>query len=458
MTDLTPLTGPTSPGGPPPPDRYGVTPGGFVLKGIDRIVADQQARARAMFGSDVDLGSGSALRKILDAAAVQVHELWRALEDQYYAGFVTTAQGDALDLLGHDLGQERRQLHATGTVALTLTDADPGRVVVLPQGAVLRTADPPTAAAPAVALRTTAPATLTAGAPALVARVQAVPRGPDGDVTANRPLELDPAWARFHLNLGPATVKVATPTAIDGGELVEPDDTYRARLRGVPRTLWTQDAVLARILDVPGVRDAAVFDPLGGVDSSHALFNTYLFGQHDLTAGRRTGSPYFFDIVVAVEPGWPWRVDEGGIPAVYDGVVEEVRQWRPVSVFPVVRPADQVDVGIRATLVVRPGHDPDVIRGQILDAVHTGIDGLRLGRAVLHSDLVLTARSVAGVADVRNLRLRRGAPVFGEVGLGSAVFGSAAELSAGENLTLAPDEIARFDLAGPLTDLQVASP
>ncbi|MEU8695020.1 baseplate J/gp47 family protein [Streptomyces sp. NPDC048665] len=445
MTDLTPHA--TS------ADRYGVTPDGFVLKGIDRIIADQQARARAMFGSDVDLTSGSALRKVLDAAAVQVHELWRALENQYYANFLTTAQGDALDLLGADLGQARQWLWATGEVTLTLTGADPDRVFVLPQGTVIR-ATP----APYTSLRTTATATLTADAPAATVGVQAVDRGSCGNLPADQALELEPNWARLHLNLGPATVQVANRAPIGGGDLQEPDDVYRARLLGVPRTLWTQDAVLARILDVPGVRDAAVFDPLGGVDASRGVFNTYLFGQHDFTTGRRTGSPYFFDIVVAVEPGWPWRQDEGDIPAVYDKVLDVVRQWRPVSVFPDIRQANQVDVGIRATLVVQPGHDPNAIRGAILSAVHAGVDRLRLGRAVLQSDLVLTARSVAGVVDVQNLRLRRGAPLFAEVGFGGAVFGDAVELSVGENLILAADEIAYFDLDSPLIDLQVASP
>ncbi|WP_208614390.1 baseplate J/gp47 family protein, partial [Streptomyces yokosukanensis] len=271
-------------------------------------------------------------------------------------------------------------------------------------------------------------------------------------------LELEPAWARLHLNFDSATVQVANRAPISGGDLLETDDVYRARLLGVPRTLWTQDAVLARILEVPGVRDTAVFDPLGGVDASRGVFNTYLFGQHAFTTGRRTGSPYFFDIVVAVEPGWPWRQDEGDIPAVYDKVLDVVRQWRPVSVFPDIRQANQVDVGIRATLVVQPGHDPNAIRGAILSAVHAGVDRLRLGRAVLHSDLVLTVRSIAGVVDVQNLRLRRGAPLFAEVGFGGAVFGGAVELSVGENLTLAADEIAYFDLDSPLIDLQVASP
>ncbi|MGW7726911.1 baseplate J/gp47 family protein [Streptomyces canus] len=433
-------------------DQYGVTAEGFVVKGLDRIVADQQARARAMFGSDVDLGSGSALRKVLDAAAVHTHELWRGLENQYYANFATTAQGAALDLLGTDLGIDRQFLRASGQVELTLAGAELDRRFVLPQGTVVETA-----ATPHTSLRTTATATLSAGRLPLAVGVQAVHRGQDGDVPANQELRLEPHWARLHLNLGPATVTVANPAPITGGELLEGDDVYRARLLGVPRTLWTKDALLVRILELPGVRDAAIFDPLGGVDASRSRFNTYLFGRHPFSAQRQTGSPYYFDVVVAVEAGWPWHPTDGDIPAVHDAVLDTVEQWRPVSVFPNITSANQVDVGIRATLVVQPGHDPDAIKGEILTAVHTGVERLRLGRGVLHSDIVLTARSTAGVVDVQNLRLRRCAPMFGDISLSGAVFGNAQEFSVGENLPLAPDEIARFAIDSPLIDIQVSS-
>ncbi|MEV7738924.1 MULTISPECIES: baseplate J/gp47 family protein [Streptomyces] len=433
-------------------DQFGVTDDGFVIKGIDRIVADQQARARAMFGADVDLTSGSALRKVLDAAAVHVHELWRGLEEQYYANFATTAQGAALDLLGTDLGVGRRHLPAEGEITLTLTGADPERRFVLPEGTVVETAEPPRAR-----LRTTASVRLSAGSPPVSVGVQAVERGPGGNLEAGRPLRLEPTWARVHLNLAAATVTISDPQPIDGGELLEPDDVYRARLLGIPRTLWTQEAVLAQVLDVPGVRDAAIFDPLGGVDASRSHFNTYLFGQRVFSVQRQTGSPYYFDVIVAVEPGWPWSEADGEPPLVRDTVQDTVRQWRPVSVFPNIKPADQVDIGIRATLVVQPGHDPDAIKGEILTAVHTAVNRLHLGGGVLHSDIVLAARATAGVVDVQNLRLRRCAPAFGrDVSFSGAVFGDAQELSQGENLLLAPREIARFSLDSPLIDIKVS--
>ncbi|MEU5915455.1 baseplate J/gp47 family protein [Streptomyces sp. NPDC047141] len=437
-------------------ERFGVTEDGFVVKGIDRIVADQQARARAMFGEDVDLTSGSALRKVLDAAAVDTHELWRALEAQYYAGFVTTAQGPSLDLLGRDLGLPRRALRAHGTIGLTLTRPEPDRRYVLPEGTVVETVPDETAPdATALAFRTTRAVTLTATGTTASVEAEAVVRGPDGDIGTTRRLRLEPAWTRHNLNLGTAEVTPFVQNAFEGGDLGEPDGDYRARLLGVPRTVWTQEALLAQVLDVDGVRDAAVFDPLGGVEATRRAYGTFRYGTRTFTRPRQTGSPYFFDIVVATEPGWPWTSENDAVPGVYDQVLEAVAQWRPVSVFPTVLAANQVDIGMRATLVVEAGHNAQAAEGAILDAVRGSVNRLRLGNGVLYSDIVLSARTAAGVVDVQNVRLRRFAPAFGQTYYGGATYGGAQELSAGENLVLAPDEIARFSVDSSLVDIQV---
>jgi uncharacterized phage protein gp47/JayE len=432
---------------------FGVTPDGFVLKGIDRIVADQQARARDMFGDDVDLTSGSALRKVLDAVSWDTHELWRGMEAQFYANFVTTASGANLDLLGTDVGLTRRQLPATGEVLLTLGGGAPGRRYVLPEGTVVVTA-----AAPVLAFRTVAPVVLDSDPPALPVGVRAVGRGPAGNLAAQQALQLDPGWVALHLNLGSATVTPTNPNPFAGGELAEPDADYRARLLGLPRTLWTPDAVLAQILDLDGVRDAALFDPLGGVDVSQSYFSMFLFGGRAFAKPRQVGSPYYFDIVVATEPGWPWRTGGGPVPGVYDTVLETVRQWRPASIFPNVTQADVVDVGIRATLVVQAGHDQDAIRTNLLDAVHASVDSLRLGRGVLYSDVMLLARTAPGVIDVQNLHLRRCPPAFDGITLGEPAFGESVEMAVGENLTLLPREVAQFSIDSQLIDIVVSAP
>jgi Baseplate J-like protein len=431
--------------------KFGVTADGFVLKGIDRMVADQQSRAQAMFGADVDLTSGSALRKVLDAVAWDAQELWRGLETQYYSNFVTTATGPSLDLLGTDLGIARRNLQAQGQVVLTLTHGATGRTYVLPEGTVIETT-----AAPVSSFRATGPVTLSPDRPVATITVQAVSRGPGGNLPAGQQLRIDPGWAALHLNLGAATITPANPQAFSGGELVEEDAGYRSRLLGLPRTIWTPDAVLAQVLDTDGVRDAAVFDPLGGVDVSQSYFNMFLYGQRAFSLQRQIGSPYYFDIVVAPEPGWPWTTDGGNIPGIYDTLLGTVRQWRPASIFPNIVQANEVDIGIRATLIIQPGQNQDAIKGQIIDALHASVDTVRLGRSVLYSDVMLIARSVPGVVDVQNLHLRRNPPVFAEIKFSGALYGQSVELDIGENAVLAPDEIAQFSVDSGLIDIRTA--
>ena len=106
---------------------YGVTDDGYVVKGLDVVLAESLARARAAFGPDVDLTVTSPLRKILEVTAAEDAELWKRLEAGYYAGFVSTADGASLDLLGEDIGVDRRAEHATGEVTLTLAGGVPGR-------------------------------------------------------------------------------------------------------------------------------------------------------------------------------------------------------------------------------------------------------------------------------------------------------------------------------------------
>ena len=85
--------------------------------------------------------------------------------------------------------------------------------------------------------------------------MQAVDRGPIGNLAAQQTLALDPAWATLHLNLGPATVAPTNPQPFSGGELIESDADYRTRLLGVPRTIWTPEVVLAQVTEVDGVRE-----------------------------------------------------------------------------------------------------------------------------------------------------------------------------------------------------------
>lgn len=99
---------------------YGITQGGFVLKGIDILLAAALADAADALGPNTDLTTTSVVRKLLEPGLIEYGELWKELERQYYATYLSTASGDALDLLGDDAGFTRLTEFATGLVTITL--------------------------------------------------------------------------------------------------------------------------------------------------------------------------------------------------------------------------------------------------------------------------------------------------------------------------------------------------
>src|SRR3990172_1968981 len=82
--------------------QYGLTSTGFVAKPFARLLAEKLALARALFGQDLDLGSGSVLRKLFEVTALEDARTWAALSSMYDNGFVGAAVGAALSRLGDE--------------------------------------------------------------------------------------------------------------------------------------------------------------------------------------------------------------------------------------------------------------------------------------------------------------------------------------------------------------------
>src|SRR5262245_30261629 len=98
---------------------YGLTDTGFVPKPFSRLLAEKLALARSLFGSDIDLAAGSALRKILEVSALEDARTWAALASMYDNQYVSSARGEALSRLGGEIGLPRPSLEARGAVTLT---------------------------------------------------------------------------------------------------------------------------------------------------------------------------------------------------------------------------------------------------------------------------------------------------------------------------------------------------
>lgn len=262
--------------------RFGVSSEGFNLKGFDIILNEGLERARQMFGTAIDLTTTSPLRKLLEVTAAEDAELWKRMEDVYYSNFVSTAVGDNLDLLGEDVGLTRRQLFSSGEVTVKLTAPVPRRKYVLPEGTILVTA------APLRYFYTKAPVTLSADSPSVSVAVCAFARGPDGNIPAHAVVGIDPVYKQIYLgNFDGITLTVENAQPFTHGDAFESDDDYRQRLLGLPRNLWTVESIRRAVLDVDGVTDVLLFDPLGGVDVSQSYFNLFSFNQRLFSRAQR---------------------------------------------------------------------------------------------------------------------------------------------------------------------------
>ncbi|UQU67638.1 baseplate J/gp47 family protein [Couchioplanes caeruleus] len=435
---------------------FGVTRDGFVLKGFDAILGDAMDRARQMWaalGLDPDLTSTSPLRKLLEATAHEDAELWKRLEDYYYSAFVSTATGDALDLLGDDVGLGRRDTFATGTVTLTLTGGLPGRTYLVGEGTILL------APGQSQSYATAAVVALTAAAPVATVAVQAFRRGAAGNVPAGAITAVDPAYRAVYLaDFGPADLTVVNQQDLTGGDGREDDDSYRGRQLGISRSLWTAEAVRQNALDVDGVIDVLLADPLGGVDVSQSFFGEFLFSERLFNAERRIGEPYRFDVVVAHDFRWPWTTT-GAVPGVFERVSAAIDLVRPAGVHPNVVEADHIDVGVRARIVTEPGQDQAALSTAIREALAAGLGDLRLGGDVLYSRVVRTIVEVAGVVDVQRLHLRRHPPAFGRITLGDVPYlSTAVDAAVGQNLTMGPTELPVLRTDAELHDLELVTP
>lgn len=359
--------------------EWGVTEKGFRRKTYPEIISDMEAKAKDLFGADIDLSSASPLALFLRVVAFGLSLLWMVAERVYNAGFIDTATGQSLDYVVKYAGLRRRP--ASPARRMLRFTGDPG--VVIPQGFLVETQ----------------------GGPPRFATLQAVviPESGTVDVLAEA---VEPGTSG---NVGPGTItaivnpipgldsvtNVDHPANVDGlnretdRELRE--RYYQSLAAGGASTI---DSIRASVLAVPGVRSARVFhNPtmdiingrppksvevvvLGGAneDVAQAIHKT-------ISAGIE---PYG-DIEVAV-------VDAGG--------ETQVIRFSRAQTVPLY-----VNVRVTATSSY-PLDGDERIKDEIIRYIG-GIDstgelrpGTGLGEPVIWTALIEAARRVTGVQDV----------------------------------------------------------
>jgi hypothetical protein len=434
---------------------YGITEAGFVPKPFARLLAEKLALARMLFGNDIDIGAGSALRKILEIGALEDARTWSAMTTLYDNQFVATASGDALSRLGEELGLPRPWLEARGSVKLTA--ALPGNVsgIALPRGARLLTPGHHHVALDESVV-------LSRDSPAQEAAVVAFYPGPEHNLDPAQAAQKITWWneadsklswdatallsiARsLQPNVPPEQlVRIEHTRPLRGGELRWPDARYRELLLQAPRSIWTVEAIRVALSLVPGVRQVQVHDRAGGLDVNLPIFGTFAFLERLFGAERDVATPYSFDVIVASGEAAIWDGPDG-LAAALDAAMEDLR---PIGIHPALQPADPVYVGVSAQLLVSGLALPLGATNQAVNAspaaialkqrvaarIARYIEALSLGEPVRLSEVLWTLMNEPGIADVQNLKLHRYPPLAD---------GSKPQTTA--NIAIRPTQIARF--------------
>ncbi|MFL6139701.1 MAG: hypothetical protein ACJ74O_18160 [Frankiaceae bacterium] len=451
--------------------NFGVTAAGFLPKPFTRLLAEKIALARQVVDPDIDLSSGSVVRKLLEITSLEDARTWSALGAAFDDCFVTSAIGRALSDLGAELGIARPYACATGSVTLTLAGAMPDGfpTLTLPRGSRLTTTGGHRVAlASTVVLSasvTTTPVPVASFDPGPVGNLdptvddgsgnhlQRIDRweAADDKLQQLRAADVAAGFAAGASATGTGLVRVQHTAALSGGEQQWDDAAYRALLLRAPRGLWSADAITVTASLVPGVRQVVVRDGWGGLDLSQSIFGDFDFIERLFAAERDLASPYYVSVLVAPADAAIWS-GPGGVQASVEAAIRDVR---PVGIFPQVIEADQVHVAVQADVVTRgltlPTGTPETVnanpaavalKARLANRLHAVVDQLTLGEPVRFAGILHALMSEPGVADVVHLRLVRYPRELDRVGSTMRFVPTPQVLGRDENLNLSGDQIA----------------
>jgi hypothetical protein len=403
---------------------FGIGPVGFVAKPFARLLAEKLALARAILGDSVDLGSGSPVRKILEISALEDARGWATAAAVYDDLFVPSARGPALGRLGEELGLPRPYESARGQIVLKLTGDLPAGTtsLTIPRGARLLTSG-------GHHVSLTEAVVLSPDQKQQTAPVEAFYPGPEHNLDpsvaegTSFPQKID-RWYRDDpklagLNVAEVAahrelVAIDHSEALTGGDRQWPDVRYRQLLLRAPRSVWTVAAVELAVSLVPGVRQVQVQDRRGGLDLQQSIFGNFNFFDRVFSAERDLSSPYYFTILVAPTPSAIWS----GVSGLRASIEQAVADLRPIGIFPNIREAQEISVGVSADLVVRglplPTGPSAVVnasaaardlRARLHARLERYLDSIAFGEPVRVSEIVFCLMSEPGIVDARDVRL-----------------------------------------------------
>lgn len=301
---------------------------GFQRKTYVDIVEDMQARAKEVFGDNINLADSSPLGMYIQAIAWELSVAWEEMERSHYSHYAQYATGQDLDNIVNNFG--RKRFLGTKAVAEIVVEGDAGAVI--PAGFRVSTGDD-------FVFESLERHTLTGGKRTIA--VKAVASGIEYNVPSNTINEI--------VNPTPGVDSVINPEDATGGMGIETDDDLRERHLEALKEPITGDNV-----------------------AQYRVWAREVEGVGNLRVLPTTPRPGVVTLILSDVNGHPVN-DE-----VIKGVEEHIEDVRPVSAGVVVESAVSKAINISATVRLSEGFDKADVIEEFEEAIREHFKGVAL--------------------------------------------------------------------------------
>lgn len=359
---------------------------GFDRKTRVEIVDDMKAKAKNLFGNDVNLAINSPLGILIQLFSYPLSLLWLALEKIYNAMSYKTATGQDLDNRAKNIGITRHPAaKATGEVEFT---GDEG--VNIPEGYILETDSDP-----AIQFETTEEVTIDSTGTA-IAEIVAVEAGSSGNVSANTITEI--------VNPISGLDSVKNPNPSQGGRNRETDSELRLRYEdSLDRPGGsTANSIRANILERTEASNCLVLENVNNIDNANGNGLPAKSFEAVVLGGVNQ------DIAESIFEKKP-----AGMEA-YGGISNIITDDAGLEKTVAFSRATKVDIYVSADIETNSnypsGGDNQVI-DEIIDyigGINTegdSVTGLNIGQDVIRNKIISLVYNIDGVFDVNSLTI-----------------------------------------------------
>ncbi|MGL5707475.1 MAG: baseplate J/gp47 family protein [Aeromonas sp.] len=267
---------------------FGVTDKGFIQKMFSDIISSIETKGKKYYGADWSLDQYSPEGAIMYVFAYELAENWKALKYAYNADFLDLCTGIQLDYKGKEEDVPRSQ----GRYANTTLEFTTNKELTIPKGTLVKKRETD------LMFSTTQSLVVDSSLKGVVSAV-ATDIGTDYNSPIDSIVELKNGIV--------GVTKVTNTTPATGGEGIEIDDRYRARIKIAKRSRGgsTVDTLTSELLKLAAVNNVLVLENIGDTIDSNGLppgsVKAFIDGTNDVSISNTIH-----------------RIVAGGIPTVGD--------------------------------------------------------------------------------------------------------------------------------------------